>query len=92
MSKSLGNVVDPVDTIAEYGTDALRYTLATGALAADVQDTAACCGRRCWESIQIKEQWARLVFFYCDEASRAWSFFDLKSLSASLAQSVIGLA
>ncbi len=32
MSKSLGNVVDPVDTIAEYGTDALRYTLATGAL------------------------------------------------------------
>ena len=30
MSKSLGNVVDPVDTIAEYGTDALRYTLATG--------------------------------------------------------------
>ena len=30
MSKSLGNVVDPVDTITEYGTDALRYTLATG--------------------------------------------------------------
>ena len=30
MSKSLGNVVDPVDTIQEYGTDALRYTLATG--------------------------------------------------------------
>jgi len=33
MSKSLGNVVDPVDTIAEYGTDALRYTLATGTAA-----------------------------------------------------------
>lgn len=30
MSKSLGNVVDPLDSIAEYGTDALRYTLATG--------------------------------------------------------------
>ena len=30
MSKSIGNVVDPVETIAEYGTDALRYTLATG--------------------------------------------------------------
>jgi len=30
MSKSLGNVVDPLDTIAEYGTDALRFTLATG--------------------------------------------------------------
>ncbi|GIL54909.1 hypothetical protein Vafri_10611 [Volvox africanus] len=30
MSKSLGNVVDPLDTIAQYGTDALRFTLATG--------------------------------------------------------------
>jgi valyl-tRNA synthetase len=32
MSKSLGNVVDPLDSIAEYGADALRYTLATGEL------------------------------------------------------------
>ncbi|BBN03099.1 valyl-tRNA synthetase [Marchantia polymorpha subsp. ruderalis] len=30
MSKSLGNVIDPLDTISEYGTDALRFTLATG--------------------------------------------------------------
>ena len=30
MSKSLGNVVDPVEVISEYGTDALRFTLATG--------------------------------------------------------------
>ncbi|GLC34463.1 hypothetical protein PLESTB_000726300 [Pleodorina starrii] len=30
MSKSLGNVVDPLDTIGQYGTDALRFTLATG--------------------------------------------------------------
>jgi valyl-tRNA synthetase len=30
MSKSLGNVVDPVETIGQYGADALRYTLATG--------------------------------------------------------------
>lgn len=30
MSKSLGNVIDPLDTIGEYGTDALRFTLATG--------------------------------------------------------------
>lgn len=30
MSKSLGNVVDPLDSISEYGADALRYTLATG--------------------------------------------------------------
>ena len=30
MSKSLGNVVDPVDVIANNSCDALRLTLATG--------------------------------------------------------------
>jgi valyl-tRNA synthetase len=30
MSKSLGNVIDPLDIISDFGTDALRYTLATG--------------------------------------------------------------
>lgn len=32
MSKTLGNVVDPLDVIHKYGTDALRFTLATGKL------------------------------------------------------------
>jgi valyl-tRNA synthetase len=31
MSKSYGNVVDPVPVMAEYGTDALRFTLLVGA-------------------------------------------------------------
>ncbi len=35
MSKSLGNVVDPLDTIGQFGTDALRFTLATGAVCCD---------------------------------------------------------
>ncbi len=30
MSKSYGNVTDPLDVMAEYGTDALRFTLLTG--------------------------------------------------------------
>ncbi len=30
MSKSIGNVVDPLAVIDEYGTDALRFTLLTG--------------------------------------------------------------
>ena len=30
MSKSLGNALDPLDLIADYGTDALRFSLLTG--------------------------------------------------------------
>lgn len=30
MSKTLGNVVDPVEVIASHGADALRFTLSTG--------------------------------------------------------------
>lgn len=30
MSKTTGNVIDPLDTIAEFGTDAVRYSLVTG--------------------------------------------------------------
>ncbi len=38
MSKSLGNVVDPIEVMDEYGTDALRFTLATsGAPGADMK-------------------------------------------------------
>jgi valyl-tRNA synthetase len=30
MSKTKGNVVDPLDTVAQYGADSLRYALVTG--------------------------------------------------------------
>ncbi|HAZ19729.1 MAG TPA: hypothetical protein DCY75_06110, partial [Clostridiales bacterium] len=30
MSKSLGNGIDPLDIVDQYGADALRFTLATG--------------------------------------------------------------
>lgn len=30
MSKSLGNVIDPLDVARDYGADALRFTMATG--------------------------------------------------------------
>lgn len=33
MSKSLGNVVDPLQVLDQYGTDALRFTMATGTAA-----------------------------------------------------------
>jgi valyl-tRNA synthetase len=31
MSKTIGNVIDPLDVMDDYGTDALRFTLLTGA-------------------------------------------------------------
>jgi valyl-tRNA synthetase len=40
MSKSLGNVIDPLDVVAQYGTDALRFTMATG-------EYSALCVCRC---------------------------------------------
>lgn len=36
MSKTLGNVIDPIDTIREYGTDALRFTLSLGTAGQDL--------------------------------------------------------
>ncbi|GAA0146833.1 aminoacyl-tRNA synthetase [Lithospermum erythrorhizon] len=36
MSKTLGNVIDPLDTIKDYGTDALRFTLALGTAGQDL--------------------------------------------------------
>ncbi|GJT02690.1 valine--tRNA ligase, chloroplastic/mitochondrial 2 isoform X1 [Tanacetum coccineum] len=36
MSKTLGNVIDPLDTIKEFGTDALRFTLALGTVGQDL--------------------------------------------------------
>ncbi|XP_006826387.2 valine--tRNA ligase, chloroplastic/mitochondrial 2 isoform X2 [Amborella trichopoda] len=36
MSKTLGNVIDPIDTIKQFGTDALRFTLALGTAGQDL--------------------------------------------------------
>jgi len=38
MSKSMGNVIDPLETIEEYGTDALRFAMAySGVMGRDIQ-------------------------------------------------------
>ncbi|KAK9125005.1 hypothetical protein Scep_013851 [Stephania cephalantha] len=36
MSKTLGNVIDPIDTMKEYGTDALRFSLSLGTAGQDL--------------------------------------------------------
>jgi arginyl-tRNA synthetase len=47
MSKSLGNVIDPLDVVAQYGTDALRFTMATGKNSAP----CACDCLVCWHML-----------------------------------------
>ncbi len=41
MSKTKGNVIDPLDTVAQYGADSLRYSLVTGVTPGQVR--ARCC-------------------------------------------------
>ncbi|CAN8300180.1 unnamed protein product [Cochlearia groenlandica] len=36
MSKTLGNVIDPLDTIKDFGTDALRFSIALGTAGQDL--------------------------------------------------------
>lgn len=43
MSKTKGNVVDPLDTVAEYGADSLRYSLVTGVTPGQVSRCMVCC-------------------------------------------------
>ncbi len=62
MSKSLGNVVDPLDLIDEYGADALRFTNAAmaslgGALKLDTQRIAGYrnFGTKLWNAMRFAE-------------------------------------
>eukprot|EP00448_Togula_jolla_P021947 CAMPEP_0170575368 /NCGR_PEP_ID=MMETSP0224-20130122/3826_1 /TAXON_ID=285029 /ORGANISM="Togula jolla, Strain CCCM 725" /LENGTH=1232 /DNA_ID=CAMNT_0010898147 /DNA_START=1 /DNA_END=3699 /DNA_ORIENTATION=+ len=55
MSKTKGNVVDPLDTIAEYGTDALRFALLTSvapgmdvALSSGILDSGKSFANKIW--------------------------------------------
>jgi valyl-tRNA synthetase len=41
MSKTKGNVLDPMDTVAEYGADSLRYSLVTGGTPGQVSADAS---------------------------------------------------
>ena len=51
MSKTKGNVVDPLDTVAEYGADALSYSLFTGTTA---PTSTGPTRPPCWGSIRSR--------------------------------------
>jgi valyl-tRNA synthetase len=66
MSKSLGNVVDPLDLIERYGTDALRFALARAAIPG--QDT------------NVAEEWIEGDRRFCNKLWNA-SRFVLQNLA-----------
>ena len=55
MSKSLGNVVDPLEAVDKYGADALRFALATGV--APGNDT-----RFTWEKVEGAQHFANKLW------------------------------
>jgi leucyl-tRNA synthetase len=67
MSKSKGNVIDPLGVIDEYGADALRFTLA--AMAAQGRHQAVGAARR--RLSQFRDQALERLPFRRDERLRA---------------------
>ncbi len=93
MSKTKGNVMDPIEIIEKYGTDAVRFTLA--AMAAPGTDIAFSESRT--ESYRdfANKIWnaARFLFMNVDKAQQSglWSLAEFKSSPTDFgAQGVIG--
>jgi valyl-tRNA synthetase len=87
MSKTKGNVVDPIDVIGKYGTDATRFTLA--AMAAPGTDVAFSEGRTEGYRNFANKIWnaARFMFMNVDRVEEAgiWKMQEfLPSLDASI--------
>jgi len=81
MSKTKGNVVDPIEIIEKYGTDAVRFTLA--AMAAPGTDIAFSESRTESYRAFANKIWnaARFLFMNVDRAQQAglWSLNEFKS-------------
>ena len=71
MSKTKGNVIDPIDTIARFGTDATRFTLA--AMASPGTDIAFSEERTEGYRSFANKIWnaARFLFLQVDRAAEA---------------------
>lgn len=81
MSKSLGNGIDPMDVIDQYGTDALRWFLATGSTPGlDVRFSYAKMDAA-WNFINKIWNAARYVIMNLAEDTKAELPTDLTSLS-----------
>ncbi len=86
MSKTKGNVVDPIQIIEKYGTDAVRFTLAS--MAAPGTDIAFSESRTESYRAFANKIWnaARFLFMNVDRATEAglWSLAEFKKQPVSL--------
>ena len=57
MSKTKGNVIDPLDTVADYGADSLRYSLVTGVTPGQVSG-----GKLGWILVYVRLSDSQLLF------------------------------
>ena len=88
MSKTKGNVVDPIEITEKYGTDAVRFTLAI--MAAPGTDIAFSEGRIESYRAFANKIWnaARFLFMNVDRAQEAgvWSLAEFKPSALQLAE------
>jgi valyl-tRNA synthetase len=84
MSKTKGNVVDPIEIIHQYGTDAVRFTLAS--MASPGTDIAFSEARTEGYRAFANKIWnaARFIFMQMERAKEAGIVVDLQSLGQAL--------
>jgi len=82
MSKTKGNVIDPIQIVEQFGTDALRFTLA--AMASPGTDIAFSEDRTDGYRAFANKIWnaARFIFMQMERAAEAGIVCDLKKLEA----------
>jgi valyl-tRNA synthetase len=84
MSKTKGNVINPIDIIERFGTDAVRFTLAS--MASPGTDIAFSEARTEGYRAFANKIWnaARFLFMNIDRAEEAGTSIDLTKLSEAL--------
>src|SRR5260370_40558408 len=84
MSKTKGNVIDPIEVTEKYGTDAVRFTLAS--MASPGTDIAFSEARTEGYRAFANKIWkaARFLLMNIDHAKEAGFTIDLTTLPAAL--------
>jgi valyl-tRNA synthetase len=88
MSKSKGNVLDPLELIDQYGADALRFTLA--ALAAQGRDIKLSAGRIEGYRNFVTKLWNAARYAEMNAAGRIAAQFDPASCTLTVNRWIVG--